>query len=256
MQNLINREHSLPTQHCIAILFNFCLLLPVSTVRADTLRMADGQAYSQLQFEELTLDGGYRLASGAQRYGLKISLPVVADSFVPFAEINRAQTEVTGLAATSDVDFTYDRAWGAGFYFTDIPDWRNMSLALRLSRNDEEVESESNIVVSGFQASARVKRKAFSVSVLISPKAPLLDNGTNGYLSIGLTHNRSHTTVLVDDQPTPALSRKDENVDPYLAAGIVYPFGRFSLYGVIDYEQEVSLAVGLRLQVSRTAADR
>ena len=255
MQNLIRSACSSLTATCLTTISVCCLFHVVGTAQADTLRMADGYAFSQSQFKELTVDGGYRIADNSQRYGLRLALPVLAESIVPFAELSRAQGELTDLAATSDVDFTDHSAGGIGFFFTGLPEWRDMSLSLRLSRNEETIDTESNITVSGFQASARVKSKALSLSLLLSPKTALMKNGTNGYLAVGLTHNRSRTAVLVDDRPEPALSRSEENVDPYLAAGIVYPLGRLRFYGVLDYEHEVSLAVGVRLHVSSVATD-
>lgn len=218
---------------------------------ADTLAMPDGQAYHSNQLNELTLDLSYRAHKDVARSGARFSLPPLAKHFVFFAETSYVNGVLDNVSLT-DVDYS-GRGAGGGLFYTGLADWHGMRSILRLSYNREKTQVDSNIAVGGRQAYAKRDRRNQRMDWLLSPRKPITDGGLRAYFSIGLAHNRLHQDLSTDGVHVFELARKDDSIDPHIAVGLTRPFKRFVLYFVTDYEQELSISLGLRALLSKPA---
>jgi len=218
--------------------------------QADALSLTDGHAHDYAQFSGLTLDIAGRVQGDAQLGGLRVTLPKMFKHLVVYAEGSGTQGEVSGLAITSDVDYSGSTE-GIGLYFTGLPDWSGFSTTLRLGYTREENSVESLLSVRGRQATVDTERRNVSARVLFSPLKPIHENGLNGYLAFGIASSRTRQEVLVDQQTEPALGEQDSTMEGYIATGIVYPLGRLRFYAVAEFQQEVSINAGIRWYVSK-----
>ncbi|MFK8080291.1 MAG: hypothetical protein AB8B97_08405 [Granulosicoccus sp.] len=221
-----------------------------STLLAGTQALPDGQANVAGQFESFDLELSTRASADSQRSGGRLVLPKFSDHFVLFFETHNVEGELSDIALSSDVEVSGDSD-GGGIYFTGLPDWRNYTINLRLSTQSEDLEVDSNIVVSGIQAQTTFDNRSISLAALLSPVNSPFSNGTNYYLTLGASYQRSRRTVVLSGQDEPSLNRNETDVIPQLAAGIVYPFKRIRLYASVEYEEELALGLGLRLQLKK-----
>lgn len=243
---IFTRQHNLPTLISIV----GCLLASGYT-SAESIRFSDGQAYSAERFRNFTLEGGYFGNDERVWTGGRLTLPTIGDYFTLFADLTNNDGEQSGIAFGESVDYS-GSGEGAGVYIEGLPNWQDMALALRLSRNIESSEVESNIAVGGQQATVKLRTKAITAALLLSPVKPMFDNGGNGYLSVGVTQNRYSRTVAVGGIKEGRLNERDKEFHPYLAAGLSFPLRRVSFYGAIVYEDSFTAGLGLRVILKRT----
>ncbi len=231
-----------------ALIKSFLLSAMVTSTaaNADTLGVVDGQAYGPDQFREFSLDIAGRLHADSQRIGVRATLrPIFNNSVAPFFETSSSQGDLDNLTPVGTVKFGGENR-GAGFYYLNIPDWRDARAILKVSYTDEENNVDSTITVAGQQAIVDYNQRTLFASLLLSPREALLDNGLNGYLALGLGHYRKRRVVFVDQVPEPRLARDESSIQPYLAAGVVLPYERYHFYAVVEFQQEASLSLGIR----------
>lgn len=221
-----------------------------SLAQASTSALPDGHANIPSQFNTLTLDLSARANADGMRRGARLSLPRFSEHFVLFFDTQSSDASMSGIALGNDVDVSGD-ASGGGIYYTGIPNWKGYTVNLRLSGQREELDVDSNIVVSGIQAQTVLKNRNFSVAFLLSPVTPVFANGTNTYMTLGASYQRNRRNVNLNGQDQETLYRYEKEYVPQLAFGIVYPFKRISFYASVEYEQELAVGLGLRLQLTK-----
>lgn len=224
-----------------------------SDVIAQTRTFPDGQANLPRQFENINLDLSGRASADNLRAGARLSLPVFSDHFVLFFDTQSVDSTLSGIALGNEIDAS-GRAQGGGLYITGLPDWRDYTVKLRLSGQNESLDVDSNIAVGGVQAQTRLRNRSVSLALLLSPASAQFANGANTYLAVGASYQRSRRNVVLNALDQPSLYRYEQEYVPYLALGIVYPFKRIRFYAAIDYEQDLGLSLGLRLQLTRTGS--
>jgi hypothetical protein len=108
-------------------------------------------------------------------------------------------------------------------------------------------------VVSSRIASVEQEHQSVSASVLFSSTDPIMNNGLNAYVALGLMGTRSRRHVYVDRQEEPRLARFEDLIKGYFAAGLVYPVNRLRFYAVAEIQEDISLSVGVRWSITKTA---
>lgn len=245
----------LSLRHCqitfAALLTGFSTLFPA---QATTIRLANVQVSEPEQFDIATLDLGVRAAQGTTRAGLRLTFQRMSEHYVPFIEVSAVNGHRDDLAINGEVDFS-GPGGGIGLYYTGLPDWMNMTTTLSLSAHREKSDVDTLLSVSGREGIIKSDLYSQTISVLFSPRQPLRDNGLNGYVSVGLSHDRESRVLRLDGVPDSRLSERRSQVNGTLEAGLVYPTGRFRLHAVATYQDEFSLLLGLRYQLSHSGVN-
>jgi len=112
---------------------------------------------------------------------------------------------------------------------------------------------DTPIVVSGRAASVDDQQQTISVTALMSPNNPIMDNGLNAYFALGLVSSRASRRVFIDQQEERELALSDNSLTAYLAAGIVYPTKRLRFYAVAEIQDELWLSIGARWHITKAA---
>lgn len=227
------------------------VILVATPAHSDILNLVDGQAFERTQFQELTLDVAGRAEVDSQRLGVRVTLPRFLKHYALFVEANSSQGDWNDLAVNGATEFS-GSGTGAGLYFPGLPKWKNVHTTFKLSYYDEDNNVDTPIVVSGRVASVDQEQQTVSASVLFSPNEPIMDNGLNAYVALGLVSTRSSRRVQVDRQEEFRLRRTDNSINGYLAAGLVYPVNRLRFYAVAEIQEQVSLSLGLRWNITKT----
>lgn len=243
---IFTRQHNLLA--LMSVLGTF--VMPGNTY-AESIRFADAQAYSAERFKHFTLEGGYFGNDESVRHGGRLTLPSIGDYVTLFADLTNNEGERTGIALGDPVDYS-GSGEGGGVYIEGIPDWQNMALALRISRNIESSDVDSNIAVGGRQAIVKLRTKSITVSMLMSPIKPMFSNGANGFLSLGATQRRFSRTVTAGGIVENRLEQREKDIFPYLSMGLSIHVRRVSFYGALVYEDDFTAGVGLRVILKRT----
>ncbi len=233
------------------VLFCLAVFIPTATI-AQTISPVDGQAFDSEQFQELTLDVNYRTQSDSQRAAVRFSLPKLGDRFVFFFDVSTIDSELDNIAVNQSVNFS-GNGLGYGLFYAGLPDWRNFSAALKLSVHEDTTDVDDFLALSGRQVDVSRDIRSHELALLLSPKTPLRDNGLTGYLSLGVINNRLDQDFNIDQAADQQFSREESEIQAHLAAGLVYPLRRIRLYAVLDYETDISLSLGMRWHVSRSA---
>ena len=227
------------------------VVIVATPAHSDILSLADGQAFERTQFQELTLDLAGRAEADSQRLGVRVTLPRFLNHYALFVEANSSQGDWKDLAVNGATEFS-GSGTGAGIYFTALPEWKNVNTTFKLSYHNEGNNVDTPIVVSGRVASVDHEQQTVSASVLFSPNESIIDNGLNAYVSLGFVSVRSSRRVIVDRQEELRLRRTDNSVNGYLAAGLVYPVNRLRFYAVAEIQEQISLSLGLRWNITKT----
>lgn len=212
--------------------------------------LPDGQANLPHQFNTLNLDLSGRANADDLRSGVRVAFPRFSEHFVFFLDTQTTDSTRSGIALNNEVDVT-GRTRGGGVYFTDLPAWRDYTMSVRVSGQSEELDVDSNIVVSGIQAQTVLKNRSVSVALILSPATATFANGANTYITLGASYQRQRRNINLNGQDQRALYRYEQNYVPQLALGIVYPFKRISLFASVEYEEDFALGLGLRLQLTK-----
>lgn len=227
------------------------VIIVATPAHSDILSLADGQVFDRRQFQELTLDLAGRAEADSQRLGVRVTLPRFLNHYALFVEANSSHGDWNDLAVNGATEFS-GSGTGGGFYFTGLPEWKNVNTTFKLSYHSEDNNIDTPIVVSGQATSVDHEQQTVTASVLLSPNAPIRDNGLNAYVALGLVNVRSNRRVNVDRQEELRLRRTDNSVNGYLAAGLVYPVNRLRFYAVAEIQEQLSLSLGLRWNITKT----
>lgn len=241
-------HRSLSWRHCqitVAILLAGSGSVLPAPAQAAALALADAQVSEAEQFDVPTMDLGARILPDAVRAGMRLTMPRVYEHYAIFLDFTGVSGDRDDLAINGDVEYS-GVGGGLGLFYTGLPDWQFMTTTLRLSAHREKSEVDTLLSISGRQGTIDSDLYSQAISVLFSPREPLRDNGLNGYLSVGLSHDRESRVLKLDGVADNRLSRRDSQINPTAEAGLVYPTGRFRLHTVVTYHDELSLSVGLR----------
>jgi hypothetical protein len=228
------------------------VVIVASPARSDILSITDGQVFDPTQFQELTLDLAARSEPESQRVGIRVTLPRFLNHYALFVETSSTQGDWGDLAVNGDVRFS-GSGTGAGIYFSGFPGWKNINATYKLSYHSEDNNVDTPIVVSGRVASVDQAHQSVSARVLFSRADPIMNNGLNAYVALGIIGTRSRRHIYVDQQEEPRLARSDDSISGYLAAGLVYPINRLRFYAAVEIQEEFALSVGLRWNITKTA---
>lgn len=228
------------------------VVIVATPAHSDILGLTDGQAFDQAQYQELALDLAGRTDANSQQIGIRVTLPRFLNHYALFVETSSSQGDWDDLAVNGDINFS-GSGTGAGIYFSGLPDWKSFSTTIKLAYHDEDNNVDTLIAVSGRIASVDQGQQTISASVLFSPTDPIMANGLNAYVAAGLVNTRSRRHVYVDQQEESRLARADTSLNGYFAAGLVYPVNRLRFYAVAEIQEEISLSLGLRWNITKTA---
>ncbi|ASJ76728.1 hypothetical protein [Granulosicoccus antarcticus] len=226
-------------------------LLSAPALQAEMIGLVDAQAFDAAQFRRVTLETSVRANTDGTRTGFRVTPPRIAGKVTLFVEGIVVNGEQDNLAINGEPDYS-GLGLGGGAYYTGVPDWHSMTVTLQLALHTEETEVDNNLSVSGREATVETRLQSQSLSVLLSPRTALQDNGLNGYLELGLNRTRTEQKLMIDSTRDPLLSDNDTRVRPFVEAGLVLPAKIFRFFAVLGYEEQLSLSLGARLQIGRT----
>lgn len=232
-----------------ALVFLLSATFPDVTL-ADTIRPVDGRIYEPVELMGLSLEVRQQQHEAVERNSLRASLALKGTGLALFVDAMSSQARVDDLTVTGDLHFS-GTGGGIGFFYFGIPDLMSMQSTLRIDYHQEATEADDRLAVGGRQADIERDSVSPSIAILWSPRKALLDNGLNGYVSVGLSHLREKQTLLVDGEFEPRLSKRDSRINGNLEAGLVFPLGRFRFYAVAVFEEEASVSAGVRIRLGR-----